>query len=497
MKVIILAAGMGSRLRPMTLSKPKAMVKVNGIPIIQRQIDSYIKAGLSQNDIYVVVGYRTEMISEFLRKEYPDVNIVVNHEYTQTNNMYSFWLCIKQIPEDTLIVSNGDCVYDPGIISDLISSPIRNLIACDKGSYSDESMKIIVENERVVHISKKIQPQEAFGNSIDLYKIDKTAFKTLVGILEEIISNDRNLWFEVALDELLKKVEFNPFDISKRRWAEIDNYDDLYEAELAFSEFSLKGKKTFVFDLDGTVYVGEKPIMGTINFIISNSDKYDIYFMSNNTSKEPAMYVEKLSKYGIKTTVDKIITPLPALVNFLKTNGITKIYPIANSVFQKVLKESVPWISFTDKQEECQAVVVAYDTELTYEKLRTASILLKEPNVKFLATHQDVVCPTEHGNIPDIGTIIEMLRMTTGREPDKVFGKPNPELLEPVIRKYNKNELVIVGDRLYTDKVMADKLGVDFILVLSGESKREDVENEEKFPALILKDLSYLESLLP
>uniref|UniRef100_A0A832IK46 HAD-IIA family hydrolase n=1 Tax=Fervidobacterium pennivorans TaxID=93466 RepID=A0A832IK46_FERPE len=356
-------------------------------------------------------------------------------------------------------------------------------------------MKIVVENGKVVHISKKVPQHEAFGNSIDLYKIDRAAFKILENIVERIISEDRNLWFEVALDELLKKVEFKPFDISERNWAEIDNYDDLYEAELAFSTFSLKNKKAFVFDLDGTVYVGNEPIRGTVDFIIKYSDKYDIYFMSNNTSKEPIMYVEKLKSYGIKTTVDKVITPITALVGFLKANEITKIYPIGSNAFQRALKEHLPRISFTNKQGQCQAVVVAYDTELTYEKLRIASILLREPNVKLLATHQDIVCPTEHGNIPDIGTIIEILRMTTGRQPDRIFGKPNPDLLKPVLEKYEKSELVIVGDRLYTDKAMADKLGVDFILVLSGETKREEVEKEEKFPALILKDLSHLEWL--
>ena len=94
---------------------------------------------------------------------------------------------------------------------------------------------------------------------------------------------------------------------------------------------------------------------------------------------------------------------------------------------------------------------MAYDTELTYDKLRNAALLLQQnPHLTFLATHSDLVCPTEHGFVPDSGCILSVLEQATGRTPDTVFGKPNPLLLERVTAQYRPSEMAVVGDRLCT-----------------------------------------------
>ncbi|MEM5843612.1 MAG: HAD-IIA family hydrolase [Candidatus Aenigmatarchaeota archaeon] len=492
MKVIILAAGMGSRLRPLTDAKPKSMVKVNGIPIIDYQIRAYLNAGVSESDIYVAVGYRSEIISNYVKSQYPEINIIVNKNYKNTNNMFSLYLCLTAIEEDDIIISNGDCIYDFNIIREFINCGLDNSIACDKGYYSEENMKIIVQGKRILHISKEIKQQNAYGTSIDLYKISKKSIPILKSIINEMISSNPNLWMEFALDKLFQFVEFNPFNIDGKRWMEIDTLDDLLEAERKFSKISLKDKKSIIFDLDGTVYLGEMPIKGTVEFIIRNSNIYDIYFMTNNTSKKLDDYVLKLNKLGIDVSKDKILSPLLPLVEYLRNNEIFNIYPLGNENFKKYIKDKIPEIVFTDDGKKCQALIVAYDTELTYDKLRTASLLLKNPNIQFFATHEDLVCPTEYGNIPDAGAILKLLEVSTGRKPTIVFGKPNKILLEPVLKKYLPNEIVIVGDRIYTDMALAKNAGIDFILVLSGETKRVDVENLDVFPELILKDCGEL-----
>lgn len=492
MNVIILAAGIGSRLRPLTHEKPKGMVKVNGIPIIEYQIKAYLNSGIPMENITIAVGYKANYIDDFINSKYPQINIISNKDYDTTNNMFSLSLCLKSLQEEVTVVSNGDCVYDYEIIKGFVKSNLKNSIACDKGSYTNENMKVIVSNDKIVHISKDIKENEAYGNSIDLYKIDKCSIGQFKAIISDIILEDANLWSELALDKLFSFKEFKPFDIKGKKWMEIDNYNDLYEAEKKFSNFSLKNKKAFIFDLDGTVYLGNEPIQGTIDFIINNASKYDVYFMTNNTSKNLNDYIERLKSLKIDVSMDKIISPLLPLVKYLEENKVLNIFLVGNKNFKEYLIRNVPNITFTEDENICQAVVVGYDTELTYEKLKVASLLLKNDNIKYIATHEDIVCPTEKGNIPDIGAMLKLLESTVYRKPTMVFGKPNSILLDELISKYSLSEMVIVGDRIYTDKVLANNANIDFILVLSGETKREDLENLEKFPELIIKDCSEL-----
>ena len=489
MKVIILAAGIGSRLRPLTHTKPKGMVKVNGTPIIEHQIKAYLNAGIPQSDISIVVGYKANFIDDFLNTYYPEINIITNKDYDTTNNMFSLEMALASIEEDVTFISNGDCVYDSKILQEFISCNEKNSVASDKGSYTDENMKIIVDGNKITHISKQITEIEAYGNSIDLYKIDKSSISKLKELIETIIKKDPNLWSELALDELFSFVDFEPFDIQQKRWMEIDNYDDLYEAEKKFSQLDITTKKSLILDLDGTVYLGSQPIQGTIDFIKDNSAQYDFFYMTNNTSKNLEDYIQKLSTFGITTTLDKIISPLIPLVDYLKKNNIKNIFIVGNSNFKSYLQNNINDINFTAKENECEAVVVAYDTELDYDKLKTASLLLHKSEIKLLATHEDMVCPTENGDIPDIGAILKLLEVTTQRTPNIIFGKPNPVLLDSILNKYDKKDIAIIGDRIYTDKVLANDANIDFVLVLSGESKREDIEGLSHFPEAIVNDL--------
>lgn len=496
MNIIILAAGVGSRLRPLTHSKPKGMVKVNGLPIIAHQIKAYLGAGVAMRDITVAVGYQAQFIIDYVHEHFPLVQVRVNDRYDTTNNMFSLNMCVQHNPIDTTIVSNGDCVYEPAIIKDFINARLGNAVACDKGAYTDENMKVIVDEGRIRQISKQITCDKAYGNSIDLYRIDADSVAAFGTLMQEMIAKDDNLWSEMALDRFFATQKFEPFDIDGRRWMEIDNYADLYDAEIKFSDFSMVGKKAMVFDLDGTVYLGSKPIQGTIDFIRAHQHEYDVYYMTNNTSKNLNDYVERLSSLGIEVAIDKIISPLLPLVDHLKSKQLTHIYLVGNTHLADYLSACIPEMVFTDEVGVCQAVVVGYDTQLNYEKLRAASVLLHHPEVQYIATHEDMVCPTELGDIPDIGAMLLLLEATVGRRPTTVLGKPNPVLLKSLRAKFAANEMVVVGDRIYTDKVLANNAGIDFVLVYSGETQREDVEVLEKFPELMIHDCACLESFV-
>ena len=250
----------------------------------------------------------------------------------------------------------------------------------------------------------------------------------------------------------------------------------------------LDSKECFVFDLDGTVYLGDAPIAGTIDFIKRNQDRREIFFLTNNTSKNLADYTKKLARFGLEVGLERILSPLLPLVDHLEKNAITRVYPVGNASFQAYLRERLPQLEFT-AGDDCQAVLLAYDTELTYQKLKTSCLLLQRPEVAFLATHPDLVCPSERGPLPDTGSFIKLYEAATGRLPQIVFGKPNTRVLAPLLERYTREEMVMVGDRLSTDKRLAENAGIDFILVLSGEARRGDLAGVEHQPALVVDDL--------
>lgn len=236
MKAIILAAGLGSRLRPITNEVPKCMVPVNGICIVDKQIDNLQKNGI--NDIYIIAGYKADILTAYIRKRYPLVTVIKNEKYETTNNMYSLYLCLSQIGSiDDFILMNGDVYYDANIIGGMIENSSKNLIACDRNGYMEESMKVTTKDcsNTISHISKKITSDEFYAVSIDVYKIGKDAGRVLLAEIIKMIEvlKNENLWTEVALDKIFSLVEFYPYVITGR-WFEIDNHNDLQQAEELF-----------------------------------------------------------------------------------------------------------------------------------------------------------------------------------------------------------------------------------------------------------------------
>ncbi len=247
-------------------------------------------------------------------------------------------------------------------------------------------------------------------------------------------------------------------------------------------------KRCVVLDMDGTVYLGNIPIPGAVDFIKKNWEKLDFHFLSNNTSKAPDTYVKKLNGMGIPATLDLILSPTTPLVDFLKENGIHTAYIVGNRDFCRDLASRMPELK--QQEEGAQAVILAYDTELTYEKLSRSAILLENhPEILFLATHPDKVCPSPEGPLPDVGSMLALYKVATGREPQHIFGKPDPTVLQPLLKKYRKEEMVMAGDRLSTDKKLAENAGIDFILVLSGEATLEEAKAEAVQPTVIAEDL--------
>ncbi|MDR1777135.1 MAG: HAD-IIA family hydrolase [Desulfovibrio sp.] len=253
---------------------------------------------------------------------------------------------------------------------------------------------------------------------------------------------------------------------------------------------SYLGKRCFVLDLDGTVYLGSRPIEGAVAFIRRYWDDCAFYFLSNNTSKGPATYIKKLNGMGIPAVTERLLSPTAPLVEHLRAVGIRRAYLVGNGDYTSALQEAMPELLISP--EGAQAVILAYDTELTYEKLRISAHLLQNPRVSYLATHPDLVCPDPEGPLPDVGSFMALYEKAVGRLPEHIFGKPSPSVLEPLFSLYPKEEIVMVGDRLSTDKKLAENSGIDFVLVLSGEAGLEDLAGEKTMPWRTVEDLGKL-----
>lgn len=235
MKALILAAGLGSRLAPITDNCPKSLVPVNGKPILIKQIENLLENGVT--DITVIAGYKAEVLEAAAAEKYPEIRIIRNVEYADTNNMYSAWLGREAMGGEDFLMMNADVFFDASVIAALLDCPAADAIVTDIGSYFEESMKVREENGRLSGISKTIPRSEALGASIDVYKFSRQGGAAFFAKCEEYITarGERRLWSEVALNDILPEVEFKACPLVGR-WLEIDNHEDLAAAQALFAE---------------------------------------------------------------------------------------------------------------------------------------------------------------------------------------------------------------------------------------------------------------------
>lgn len=243
----------------------------------------------------------------------------------------------------------------------------------------------------------------------------------------------------------------------------------------------LREKSTFLLDMDGTIYLGDELIDGAKEFldIIRESGKRYI-FLTNNSSKNKEIYVEKLNKLGIGANKEEIFTSGEATTMYLngKKPG-ARIYLLGTQALEEEF-EREGFILERQRHRDIDYVVLGFDTTLTYEKLWGACEYISQ-GVEYIATHPDFNCPLANDKfMPDAGAMAAFIEASTGKTP-KVIGKPNKEIVESIISKYNldKDDMVMVGDRLYTDIKTGENAGITSVLVYSGETKEDDYARSE------------------
>jgi len=248
-----------------------------------------------------------------------------------------------------------------------------------------------------------------------------------------------------------------------------------------------EGKKHIVLDMDGTFYLGEKLLEGSLDFIhFLEISGCEYVFFTNNTSKSALDYVEKLYSLGLQVERNKIVTSGMVTLKYIKaTFNDPRVFLLGTKALEhEFISSGVQLVN--DKPD---IVIVGFDTTITYEKLSTACTFVRNGCI-FLATHPDLNCPTETGFIPDCGAICSFITASTGVFP-KYLGKPFKETLNYLLEHFQckNDEMVFIGDRLYTDIAIGTNHNVASVLVLTGETKLKDLDNSAIKPDLVVNRL--------
>lgn len=247
------------------------------------------------------------------------------------------------------------------------------------------------------------------------------------------------------------------------------------------------------FDLDGTVYLGDRLLPGAAELLEALSVAGVAFvFATNNSSKTLAAYRRHLAAMGLPDAPEVVLTSNDVARDALRAAGVARPFLVATDDVRREYGER----GLAHEEAEPDAVLLTFDTSLTYAKLRRAADLIRA-GVPYFATHPDRVCPTPEGPIPDCGAFAALLAAATGAQP-VVLGKPERPMAEAIGRRLgaSPSSIAFVGDRLYTDVRMANDHGFVAVLTLTGETTREDLAASEHRPDIVVGDLRDLHTHL-
>ncbi len=314
-------------------------------------------------------------------------------------------------------------------------------------------------------------------------------------VLSETPSSERLIEYieSVGLDISVFEREYGKEKISdatlyakdlKDRYSVLWMYYDLVNQKIAFDVNDIK---LYLFDMDGTLYLGDRLYSFTKELLETIKKQGKRYlFMTNNSSKSVYDYIKKLKKLGIEAEYDDFITSSQATALYLKdTCPSARLYVCGTESLKEELRQN--GFTVTEEREEADCIVMGNDTELTFKKLDDVSYLLSTRDIRYIATNPDYVCPTEYGSVPDCGSVCDMIFNATGKSPIFI-GKPEPAMPRIAMKMtgYRPHETAVVGDRIYTDIKSGINAGCRTILVMSGETTYQILEGSADKPDIVL-----------
>ncbi|MBF0382546.1 MAG: phosphocholine cytidylyltransferase family protein [Magnetococcales bacterium] len=239
MKAIVLAAGMGSRIKPLTDNTPKSLLKIGGVTILERMLSNIQACGI--NDVIFVLGYMQDQIKEFVKNGFPDLNaeFVVNDRYAETNTGFSLMLTEGLVQGSPFVKFDADVVFEIGILEKLLACDGHNFLCIDKNIQLDaEEIKVVVRKDsRILKANKSVAPKDAIGESIGIELIRSHTVDPLFSELKIMMRQKKNHqeYYEGAYERLMENdVPFYALDISGMKWTEIDTKADFDAAKKIF-----------------------------------------------------------------------------------------------------------------------------------------------------------------------------------------------------------------------------------------------------------------------
>ncbi len=253
----------------------------------------------------------------------------------------------------------------------------------------------------------------------------------------------------------------------------------------------------YIFDLDGTVYLGDNAIPGAVQTIAAlRAQGCGVVFLSNKPLQPREVYAKKLTRLGIPTPTDDVINSSQVLTQYLVQEMADATVFIIGE--QPLLDEmAAAGLMISDNPGEIDVVVASFDRTFDYRKLDIGYQALRL-GARFFATNADRTCPIEGGDIPDAAAVIGALEGCSGRKVELVAGKPSAMIVDMVLKvlDLNANDCLMVGDRLETDILMGNQAGMSTALVLTGVTKREDLANSSVLPKFVLNSISEINDSL-
>ena len=247
--------------------------------------------------------------------------------------------------------------------------------------------------------------------------------------------------------------------------------------------------RCFLLDMDGTFYLGDKLIDGSLDFLAAlERTGRTARFLTNNSSKSADVYAKKLERMGVDEKYRDVISSGHAAAHYcMERFPGQKCYLLGNPMLTEEMKR----MGMTLTEEDADYVLVAFDTTLDYAKMCRVCDYIREGK-PYIATHPDYNCPTETGFIPDMGAIMAFIEASTGRKADVILGKQYRGIVDEALARtgFGLGEMAMVGDRLYTDVATGVNHGMTGILVLSGEATMDDVKTSDVKPDLIFGKLA-------
>jgi 4-nitrophenyl phosphatase len=456
--IIILAAGESSR-----FGRPKQLLDWGGVPLLAHVADVALGAGLGR--VIVVLGCRAEAARAALGAR--AVQVAMNWRWEEGLST-SVQTGLAALPPETEAAILVQC-DQPLLTADLLRAMAARF---------EESGAAIVHP---AHAGRRGTPT-LFSRSL---------FPELAAVTGDVGGRvviarhpDAIATVEVADPDVLADID-TPADYERLRSA---GSPSIIGRE---SGGGLEAVRHLIVDMDGVLWRGDEP-MPNLQAFFDFLRQRDIGYVlaTNNSSRTPEQYVEKLARFGVAVDSESILTSSQVAAAYLADQAPsgTRVYAIGREGVRRALEER----GFVLTEQEADYVVVGWNTELTWDELATAALLIYK-GAGFIGTNPDVNYPTERGPVPGNGAQLAALEVTTGVAP-VVTGKPEPRMYEEAMRRMGATPetTAVVGDRLDTDLAGGVRLGLTTVLILSGIATESDVAASSVKPDVICADIGEL-----